>query len=647
MANYCVVQSGDSNSASTFGTITNTPGIHDSTSITLSASASYTKSFTAPSTTDDVLGVCVYFDQIGTGTVTAQLQEGGVDVSGVSVSLNLADLEEGRWIFFKLSTSYTFTSTATNHYQWKFTVASGVGTTTVASENSGGSQIAHRTVDDRTGVPASGDTVMNVGANGAPEYTLTMKGTQTIGNDTETYATLASDNDPDRRAIHDFYIADNGTVSLDRTAGGDLTIKGCFVPGRGATVDFGSEASPITKANAWTVQIDLNGTTSRYAIYCGNENTGISFQAIGEAIETHTTYVSGTGTLGDPMVVASSTFNLQVGDKIAIGGDDYTEFETRTVASVVSSTEYELSSALTYTHVAQTPVIQLTQGLEIKSTSSTEYWFFRHANNTVDGIKFKNVRVADVGGTLTYSRGIRTASAQGDVMSIDYCSFDNMYNYGLYTVASREDETFTFNVFYDLVGTQNAAAIVGSTGVTKEHQDCVFIGMERSAVLASGLYASVFRRCKMWNCGIDNNGNTGGGQLVSSGGLSFIDCEVEGSRTHAFVLQNVSNLLFQGCSLGSIADNPNAFTTTSGNYNSNILVQNCDFGAGTVFDDYDTQTTGSKLVVANKNGTAFANFTYRPEGVAQFCGTGLDDTTTTPLGNRSIRIAWNKCRIGL
>lgn len=648
MPNYVVVQNGYSDDATSFGTVANTPSVHASTNLDVSSSGIFTDTWTAPNTTDSVVGVCVLpQSSIGTaGSIIAQLQGGGVDIAGVTATVTTTNLKTARWVFFKLATPYTYTTTAAGHYRWRI-YHSGHSGTTRLSAASGGTLVASRSVDSRSGVPASGDSIMCLGANASTEYTLTFRGTQTIGNFASTYTTLNAGNVSGRVANFDLYVADYGTITVDKTTTGSLTIRGCVSRGLGGKVDFGTEASPILLSAPWTITIAQNSTASTYAWIQESGSTGDSTVTfVAETRTLQSTYLSGTGTLADP-VVLSSAMDFAVGDKFVIGGNTYNQFEERTIASVISPTQYELSSALTYSHVSGTLVLQMTSALTVQSDSASYPLFWITNSLNANENIFKYVKFRNFGGPLTNRRGFQPELNQGEKLVMDYCMFDTIDSYALSFGASREEETFTGNVFYNLTAIANTAAISLGTLATKTFASCGFIASDRSAFVLASTYACNFTDCKMWCMGIDNNSNTGGAQIASAGGLLFQGGEIEASRTNGFVFQNAANIRIQSMSLGYKAANAIAFSATTDNYNPNILVSGCTFGAGTIFSNYQNQAPGSELVIENKNGTDFANFIYKPEGIIQFTGTGLDDTTLSPLGNRCLRFAPEDSTTGL
>lgn len=642
MANYCVVQTGYSDDAATYGRLTLESNPHVTTNLALST-ARNSEAFTAPSLLDSVLGVCLAFTGTipSSGSVVAQLQEGGVDVAGASVTISFSSLQTDRWIFFKLTTPYTFTSLAAGHYRWRI-YQSGVssGNFNCPAVSATPTLVAVRSVDSRTGVPASGDGVMCVGEKNTTTYTLTFRGTQTIGGFQQTYSTLFSNATAWRVQNHDLYYGSKGIIKFDRAAGGSITIQGSPVHGLGGHHDFGTVADPILKANAWRMRIHQNGVSNTHA-WITDRGTAIDCTGTvhGEEVIMQGSYVSGTGTAMDPVVLAEA-MDFAVGDKFVIAGTVYNEYEERTIAAVISPTQYELSSALSFTHIAETPVALMTYSVTFDSNDPAQYWFYVPANIVDGNIWFKYAKFENIGGTLTNRRGLQASVAQAQVLGVDYCAFENSGDYAMNIGFSREDETFTGNVFYKQIGTQNGGNITVGTAVRKKFYDTLFIACERSAFLLSASYVIYLEDVRMWNCGGDNNGNTGGMQIVSSGQVTGLRVQIEGSRTNAIVMQNLLKARFQESSLGSIAPNVLAnISTTSDNYNADIIFSDCDFGAGTLFNNYLLQTEGSRLVIRNKNHVQYANFVYTPEGIYQVCGAGLDDTTVTPLGNKCVRFA--------
>lgn len=78
MAKACIA-SGPWSTIGTWGNVPNTPTIHASTNLTLTAGNTFTATWTAPNTTNYVVGVIVYLNTVATGSIVVTLQESTVD----------------------------------------------------------------------------------------------------------------------------------------------------------------------------------------------------------------------------------------------------------------------------------------------------------------------------------------------------------------------------------------------------------------------------------------------------------------------------------------------------------------------------------------------------------------------------------------
>ena len=58
-----------------------------------------------------------------------------------------------------------------------------------------------------------------------------------------------------------------------------------------------------------------------------------------------------------------------------------------------------------------------------------------------------------------------------------------------------------------------------------------------------------------------------------------------------------------------------------------------------MFASYTSMAQGSEVALSDINGVSFNNRVYKPEGTYEYTGAGLTDTTTSPLGNRCLRLS--------
>jgi len=314
LAKYIATTDGNWSTVGTWSTGTNTPTNHASTRITID-SAKYTDTFTAPSTSDDCLGVIINISALATSgySYVVTLQENGSDTAATK-TIAIADLALGAY-FVKFTTPYTFTSTTAGYYRFKIDRSgTGAGTLTTVS-NSAGTLVAFQAVDDRTpaAAPTTGDDVWVVGANESGTVSVIVDGTQLVGSGTDTTRSQYYMNQA-------CYIGRGGLLTWDTSASATLTCKGhIYVIGKSthkAELRIGTSSVAYPTAYTAKLRFDCYGTNYRASL--GSSNGG-RIQLHGAAKTYYKTkFASGAGTVADPMVVADAV-DWTNGDEIVIG----------------------------------------------------------------------------------------------------------------------------------------------------------------------------------------------------------------------------------------------------------------------------------------------------------------------------------------
>lgn len=326
MASYAAIADGNWSTAATWGTVSNTPTIHASTNITVS-STHYTAAFTAPNTTDDCVGMMFYIGTPGSLTYSyaITLQENTVDTAA-TVTLTMSDLVDTTafrgWVFAKFPTSYTFTSTTAGYYRFKI-VRSGTGTVNAQwAADSAGTAVSYVAVDDRTGTPTTGDDIWIIGANGTGTVTVTMDGTQLVGS-----ASVASNS---TRVVNTaVMVGAGGLLTWDTAASATLTMKGWMLISSPkstniAEVRIGDSTTAYPAAYTGSLLLDQNGANSTSRIVICYSETNLQYGKLtaygvpkSSTTNWKTTYVSGAGTVADPMIV-NDAVDWTTGDEVVI-----------------------------------------------------------------------------------------------------------------------------------------------------------------------------------------------------------------------------------------------------------------------------------------------------------------------------------------
>lgn len=582
---------GNFNTASTWLESANTPTIHASTNVNITSANSFSATFTAPNTTNAVVGCWVYLVSKGAATtMTATLQEATVDTAHTA-TITLSNVEAGTWIFFKPAATYTYTATTANRYRWKLVVDT--GTATVA-QNASTANFAYMSMDNRQVVPVSGDNVFIAEANGTTGITVTMNGTQTIGT--------ANPTNQSRALTNALYIGTGGALEMDTTASSTLNHRGAIFVDSGGRLGCGTTGSPLS--SSYTAQIIANTSVGVLNIM---PTAQVQLHGSPKTSAWKALYVSGLGTAASPMIADGDIG--EVGDEIYIaaasgGGTNYNETEVKFIITKNSSTSYVLSNtsggsenALAYTH-PNARVCNVQRNVIVKGLNTSTFTGLTYPSGgltttglvDIDWVRFENLSTTSFLGAVP-TQTIKIAANS----TMNYCV--GVYGAaGLFYLDAASAGTYTGLVAYNTATTSGlisafANIACSSTGVTLQDcysfasngygiamsagsamsmVGCEAVGCNNSGTTAAGIFVEGAPRLQMENC--RSNANRVNGMYISAGAaFNLIECGFGNDGT------NGTNDIYMGT----------GFTTA--------LLEDCLFGSTTLIANYLNMTLGSEV----------------------------------------------------
>lgn len=653
MARYIAHATGDSDAAGTWGKVTNTPTIHGSTNITVSASGIFSTTFTAPSTSNVAKGVMVAFNQFGTaGTITATLQEdiGGVgswaDVAASS-AYTLSAFASGlfMWVYFPLTSNYTFATTGANRYRWKLNTASASGTTSVRAD-SGGTLFCFCSTDDTGTTPAVGDQCW-LGGNGSSQITVTAKNGFAFGNGETALVGNAS-------VTTDMKL-DNSILKWDTAASTTVTCRGQILVGCNGELQIGTVATPYPTGLVATLSFDYSagGTSGDMGIYQQNSTTTkVIVQGLpavgGGTTNWKTKYVSGTGTAASPLVT-STAVDWNVNDEIVVtataanGQSEYKFIKTKNSSTsyVLSDTAGGAEAALTHTHSTEAHIINLTRNVIITSTDSTKGWYYRNIVQTAGNADWDWVRLHRAGGTGSSRIAFQMTDSDLDEGDCDYCVFYESVDLSFRMDTSKVTQSFTgLVVARQRAATTQSCITLTSGSNNKTFTDCFVIGAQRQGMNIASSFNVTLNNFYIIDCNQDNTATVGPLQLNIAQVVAN-DCDFACNlQQDIYAVGTGVNHVFNDCRFSPYGTAASKSILSLADTFQSALFNNCTFGSATLFTPNLTLLPGSEIRFHKYQQTADNHLWYTTAGIASSTGAGLSDTTlhTSGSGYKAMRV---------
>lgn len=627
MPNRIAQATGNFGTAATWHQGTNTSTLHASTNVNITSAASTSATFTAPNIVNAANGVLVYLTSKGSATtMTATLQEATVDTAH-TVTINLADVELG-WIYLRPASTYTFTAVTAGRYRWKLTVDSSTATVAQAST----ANFAYISVDNRTGVPGSGDNAYIVEPNGTTAINVTMDGTQVVGTGTSAGT--------DRSIANAILISKDCQLQMDTAATSELTLRGGVWVKNGGDYSCATVASPLSSSYTATVIAGTNPSV----IYWEDGATGI-WQGSPKTYQT-TTVSSGSGTTGSPLIT-SDAVDWAVNDEIIIApatdsATNYNETEVKFIKTKNSSTSYVLSdtaggaeSGLTYTHTGAL-IGNFTNNVVIKgSTTSVLIGVTPAAQTSTGKINFDWVRFENVNNSNFFG-----AVPTGNVLMGNNCALDNCVGKngaaGIFALSAQTNQTFTNLLAYNTLTTSalvppfaNITIFNNSRGVTLTN--CHSFASNGYGVGIDSSFSNTLTDCSAYAC--NNTGAASAGLGITASGLnSIVRFNSHAHYSNGIYIGSGPFNTFTDCLLGTKGDMPNGLYMGTGF--STALLNDTTVDATNVIANYTNMTLGSEIKFNRLDDTDNNHRWYSVRGWGK-----TEDTEIRTTGSLSVRLA--------
>lgn len=647
----------DTTVSSTTGwdTSTNTPVLHASTNTSVNGTARFTTTFTAPNTTNAATGLMLHVVTTGTLTWRVTLQE---DLTGsatwvdtvATATIPSTDLQNNCWANFRFASPYTFATTGANRYRYKIDGTGVSGSGAAASETST-SNYCFISYDSRVGAIGASDQIMIIAPNNTGSRTVTVDGTNTVGNYGDTTILAAQ-----RSLNNAIWVGKNAVFTWDTAASATLTCKGnMLVNADGGEWRMGTVASPYPSDKLAWLRFDM----------AADGDHGVRILSGGKAILQgtpkssttlwKTTYSSGAGTAADPFITATAV-DWSVGDEILIAATsdnaaNYNETENRFIITKNSATSYVLSltkggaeAALTYTHTTSAYVLNVERNVLIDSTNTSRAMYLYQANTTAGNFNADWVRFETMGhSTVTTRVGIQITPATNVVGSADYCVAYRPRYRGFYFATSKEAQTYTGLIVCNGAQVTNSIGALSCNSIANmTFNDCFSIKNNRCGIQATGVPGCVFNRC----VSISNNTiGTSVSSAVGSAGLYlttgqavFNDLELHANRLLGLSINGNIGAVFNRLLSGTKGTNTTDINTNLDTQNI-LTFDSSVFGSASFIENYLTQLTGAEVRFHRLAATDNNHAWYTEKGIARSTGAGLVDTTVRTAGSLGLRIA--------
>jgi len=472
MARLIACATGNWTSSSTWG-VADTSSVIDSELGTLSITTS-TSTHISPTATPGAITIDGVLLKIssrpgssGTLTVVLRNTTAGSDVT--SVTVNITDLPINGWVFFKFSAPQTLLA-ATNYATRVTTSANSLlvlfrstasaqeycrmwRTTTNAAPAAGDQMIISNeytgagtsnaltvTMDETANtiygstsyvdsLAVSGGATLDWGTSAATNYLLRVAGfTSVFSQSTWNQGTSGARIPSDSTATFESYGSANVDSGFQAKNGSIVNRYGniitstktvlttsvggyCTTAGTAVTRVFGQPFTGMTGtfkigATNYTISSVTNADSLTLTATAGTQSNPVIYTHAGTANVIQVTDTTGWA-VGDSLLITSTSTSLA-------------EYESATILTVDSSTQVTLSSALTNSHLGESPiqaaVMHMTRNVKVQGRSATVQGFnFFDTSSTVED---SYVEFFWQGSGTTNRRGIQVATVTGSYTSI-------------------------------------------------------------------------------------------------------------------------------------------------------------------------------------------------------------------------------------
>jgi hypothetical protein len=405
----------------------------DLSAFNVSSSIAPSNSFTLPATAVDAVALKIKSITVPSGTLTVSLFDITTSTAVRTVTINASDLQAKAtgWHIFKFSSSITPTA----GHQYRINVNRSIADSSsdrisLSSQSSVSTNMSVLVRTTTTGTPSNGDKIViageYTGAGTSNSYTVTMDytGSNVFG------VGFVFGSFQDREAIS---INPKGTLTYANSSSTNykLTVSRNVTVFSGGTLQIGTGVSPIP-ANSTAQLLFQPGNSLECALIVKYGGTLVTQ---GQSKSFGWTYMSADKSAGATVISVLDTTNWRAGDKLCFAPTErtYSEFESKTISSVDSSTQVTLTSGLTYAHSGTSPtraeVGNLTRNVLFSSnqtgTDRTYVLLEDGSNSTIHFAEFNNLGDPDNGHAVIEHVQQTAGSCDIDGCAIHDCTVDD------------------------------------------------------------------------------------------------------------------------------------------------------------------------------------------------------------------------------
>jgi len=641
------------------GGISNTPTLHTSNTTSINSTSYgtfYTPVFTAPTTTNQCLGVALYISAVGTaagGGLAVQLQEyDGLAWNDVGTeatwthTYSVSSSDEFYWAYLE-GINYTYSTTTAGYYRFAVRGATN-NTYSVGQDTSGG--IAQIVVDDRDVAITSSDQLLNF-HHLTIDADITLAGTNTANIPRQQNQGLLCS------------LQNSGTMEFLSTASRTVNMSGFYYDVNEGKTWIGSEASPLT--SSYTITFNFTNTTDEYGGYYGyrrytfrawgtnaNANAGIQESII----------VSGIGTTANPLVITDTSVNWAVNDPIVIEAHNNGESALKYIKTINSPTSFILSdtvggaesglSGSDYSVSSGETCLAINCKKNIIFQGATNYFlcYFYNDKNSGNSV-FQGVEVKD-----------NHMNSKSDCAVYFLSTKDSIYINGLFINRSFEEGIY-FNctgcTFDNIVGYNlNSDNQTGSYGMSLNGSTaCVFNDMR--IVDANSYFMRIITTNKcVFNdlrCSDQSRNGYYGVGFQNAHGNRFVGGQISAVNGRIWYIQGdaLDNVITGMDIVLSGIGNTSHLIRISATYLGELSFINCNILAALVVDastifytlSLEDSALGTRVGFQYINGNEEV-INYLPSGIIEktgkdSTGSDLDDNTESPTNKNCIKFTPN------
>ena len=648
------VKSGNWNDPTVWENAANVSTLSTAVNINVTTGGIFSVPFTPPAMTT-ITGLVVFPQANWTGrNITFTLQANSVDTM-MSVTVSGADVPMNQPLYLRLPLNYI--AAAGVPLRWK--AVTSVGSCSIA-QSSTASQFASMTTELVNAVPAN-ELVMicAVQATNNTFVTITdtaaQAGSNAAASGSGAFATSPRWWDMGMQISGGLGSVMAGII-YSPTVNTALELKNSVWTFSNAKVTK-KPNSGFTAQTNWTPGATIGANTLYW-----NWGQGSQFDIQGLGLATpanwKTKFTSGLGTAASPAVLVNGS-EVSVGDYLVFSPTSNTvatnwgETEYRYVISKPSTNQVVLSStsggsenALVNTHAGGYVFNQTAGKNVIYKSTDTRSWhmiFGSTAHSSANSM-LRWARFQDLYSSASAARG-GLAMAGGSPL-LEYLSLgtpgstlpsQQMLLPSSNALPSSMTGIFAFNISPASAGDGTIAVV----GINKTFTDSWIIDTTTRAWQVTGSNGT-YNKCGVVAGGKGAVVGLYSGWAISGNANQFNDCEAHACRYAGMILysggaDNVAVRYISG-TLGKNGTDAVTQGTASPGYNT-MYFDSPTIAEDNLMTNANAMLVGSKIIFNDVNSTPYNSFVYTPNGVEQYTGSGLADTTTSPLGFRTQRLA--------